>query len=327
MKKFSTSVAPLLSAALLLALAGAAAAQQDYPNKPIRFITPFAPGGTTSVLARLIGQKLTDSWGQPVLVDNRPGGNTVIGSEVLVKSPPDGYTIMLVANTHVINPLLIPNLPYDTVKDFAPVSTLTSSETVLVLHPSVPANNLQELIALAKSKPGQLNYATTGSGTVTHVEGELFNMMAGVKTQHVPYKGGAPAITDLIGGQVQMTFNVPIALVTHIKSGRLKAMAITGEARFSALPQVPTFSEAGLPGFDLKWWYGVLAPAATPRAILDRLSTEIARILGVPDFKEKLDSQGMQAFISTPEQFAAMMKAETAKYGRIIKTANIKFEN
>ncbi len=325
--KFSAAAARILTLGALMALAGSAAAEQAYPNKPIRFISPFAPGGSTDLLARLVGQKLTESWGQQVIVDNRPGGNTVIGSEVLVKSPPDGYTIMVVTSGHAIHPSLIPYLPYDTVKDFAAVATVSSTEFVLVLHPSVPANNLQEFIALAKSKPGQLNYASSGSGGGPHLAAELFSIMAGVKLQHVPYKGGGPALSDLLGGQVQALMSTPIAAINHIKSGRLKAIAISGETRLSALPQMPTFTEAGLPGLEVRNWYGILAPAGTPKEIIEKLSTELARILAMPDFKEKLDSLGMDPFISTPGQFAALIKADMIKYAKIIKTANIKLEN
>ena len=277
-----------------------ALAQATYPTKPIRFISPFAPGGSTTAMARLIGQKLTESWGQQVIVDNRPGGNTIIGTDTLAKSTPDGYTIILTTNTHVINPSLIPKLPYDPIKDFAPVGTVYSSEFVLVINPTVPAGNLQELIALAKSRPGQLNYATTGAGGSGHLANELLNILAGIKTQHIPYKGAGPALVDLIGGQVQMFINNPLTVIPHIKSGRLKAIAITGEARVAALPQVPTFTEAGLPGLDVKPWFCVLAPAGTPKTIIDKLSTEIARIMAMPDVQDYLAKQGMDPFSSTP---------------------------
>ena len=324
--KLSAAVVRILTVGVLIAFAGSAAAQQAYPNKPIRFIVPYAPGGGTTIVARLIGQKLTESWGQQVLVDNRPGGNTIIGSEALVRSAPDGYTILLTANTHAINPNLLA-LPYDSIKDFAPVATVTSSELILVLHPSLPANNLQEFVALAKSKPGQLNYASSSTGGTQHLAGELFDVMAGVRMQHVPYKGSGQALTDLVGGQVQLAFMSPINAIPHIKTGQLKAIAISGEARLWALPKVPTFTEAGLPGFEVRSWFGFLAPAGTPKEIIAKLSTEIARILALPDFKEKLASQGANPFISTPEQFAALIKADIAKFAKIIKNANIKLDN
>jgi tripartite-type tricarboxylate transporter receptor subunit TctC len=327
MMKIRTTLAQLVTVGVLMAFAGSAAAQQAYPNKPIRFITPYPPGGGTDILARLVGQKLTEGWSQQVFVDNRPGGNTIIGSEALIRSPPDGYTIMVVTTAHAIQPSLIPYLPYDTVKDFAAVATVSSSEYFLVLHPSVPANNLQEFIALAKSKPGQLNFSSSGSGGGPHLASEMFSIMAGVKLQHVPYKGGGPALTALVAGQVQALFFTPIATLANIKSGRIKAIAISGETRLSGLPQIPTFTEAGLPGLDVKSWYGILAPVGTPTGIIEKLSTEFARILAMPDFKEKLDSLGMAPFFSTPEQFAALIKADMARYAKIIKAANIKMEN
>jgi tripartite-type tricarboxylate transporter receptor subunit TctC len=310
----------------LLALVGTAAAQPTYPNKPIRFIVPYTPAGTTDILARSIGPKLTEAWGQTVIVDNRPGGNTIIGTEALAKAPPDGYTIMMMAIAHTIIPNLLPT-PYDPVKSFAAVTTVASGELVLVVHPSVAANNLQELIALAKSKPGQLNYASASTGGPLHLAGELFNMMAGVKTQHIPYKGAGSALTDLMGGQVQMFFSPTDIAIPQIKSGRLKPLAISGKARSSALPQVPTFAEGGLPDFAVKNWFGILAPAGTPRPIIDKLAAEIGRIRSMPDFKERLVSQGMEPFATTPDQFTALLKSELALYGKIIKTANIKLEN
>jgi len=325
MKTFN-AVMRMVTAGVLMAIAGTTAAQQDYPNKPIRFIVPFPPGGSTDPIARLIGQKLTESWGQQVIVDNRPGGNTIIGTEALAKSPPDGYTMLTATSTFVISPHLVPNLPYDSFKDFSPVATLTITEMVLVLNASVPANNLQELIALAKSKPGQLNCASSGTGSANHLASEFFNLQAGIKTQHVPYKGGGPVLADLLGGIVQMAFSPPLAFLPHIKSGRLKPIAVSGETRHPSLPQVPTFAEAGLPGYSIGYWIGVLAPAGTPKAVIDKLSNEIGRILARPDTKEKIALQGMESFISTSEQYAALLKADTAKWGKVIKTANIKLK-
>ena len=326
MTGFFIALARILTAGVLLGLAGPAAAQQGYPNKPIRLITPFAPGGGTSIIGNLIGQKLSESWGQQVLVDHRPGGNTIIGSEALVRSPPDGYTIMLQAGGHAVH-LSLQTLPYDTVKDFAPVTTVTSSAYILVLHPSVPANNLQEIIALAKSKPGKLNFASAGSGGLPHMAGELFQILAGVKFLHVPYKGSGPAITDLLAGQVDLSFQDPLNVVARIKGGKLKSIAISGDARLPVLPQLPTFTEAGLPGMDVKNWYGVFAPARTPKEIINKLWTELARIMGMPDIREKLASQGVEPFITTPDQFVALINADIAKYAGIIKAANIKLEH
>ena len=312
---------------LMMAAGGPVFAQQTYPSKPIRLIVPFPPGGSIDPVARLIGPKLAESLGQPVLVDNRPGANGAIGTEILAKSPPDGHTLILLgASTHVTNALLVRNLPYDSFKDFAPVATVQRSDYVLVVHPSLPANTLKELVALAKSRPGQISYASSGNGNLNHLAAELFNMLTGIKTHHVPYKGGGQALTDLMSGQVQMHFSVLISAIPQIKSGRLKAIAIGGETRFAALPQVPTFTEAGLPGFSLRPWQGVLAPARTPRPIIDRLSSEIGRIVALPDIRERLVSLGMQPLISTPEQFAALMAEDFAKSSAVIKTANIALE-
>jgi len=325
MKSFDHTVVRIVMAGVLTAVAGTTAAQQSYPSKPIRFMTPFVPGGTTTILARLVGQKLTESWGQQVVVDNRPGGNTVIGTEALAKSAPDGYTILLTGSSHTLIPQL-QTVSYDPIKDFAPVATLAKTETVLVINASVPANNLQEFIALAKSKPGQLNYATPSTGGPLHLATEMFNIMAGTKMQHIAYKGAGQGLIDLIGGQVQLYFITSAAYVPHSKNGKLRAIATTGETRMAALPAVPTFAEAGLPGFDMRTWFGVLAPAGTPKAIIDKLATEIARYLTQPDFKEKLISQGADPFVLTPEQYAALMKADMAKFAKVIKTANIKLD-
>jgi tripartite-type tricarboxylate transporter receptor subunit TctC len=307
----------------LTALALCAHAQSPYPNRPIRFITPYAPGGSTTAMARLVGQHLAERWGQNVIIDNRPGGNTVIGTDILAKSPPDGYTMLLTPVTHSILPLLM-KTPYDPIRDFAPVATVAVSPQLLVLHPSVPAATLQELIALAKAKPGALNFASAGAGGTSHLAGEVFNLIAGVKTQHVPYKGGGPATIDLIGGHVQMFYSVPLNVVPHVQAGKLKAIAVTGGARVPALPQTPTFAEAGLPGFDVKTWNGITLPAGTPRPIIDKMSSEIGAMLALPAVRDKLDAIGTTTLIATPEQFGAMIKSEMALYQKVIKAANIK---
>jgi tripartite-type tricarboxylate transporter receptor subunit TctC len=319
------AVVPILAAASLAALCSFANAQQSYPNRPIRFITPYAPGGSTTVNARLVGQHLTERWGQNVIVDNRPGGNTVIGTELLAKSPPDGYTILLTPSTHSILPMLM-KTPYDPVKDFAPVAGIGISPQVLVVNPGVPANTVQELIALAKAKPGQLNFASSGAGGPTHISGEMFNVLAGVKTQHIPYKGGGPATIDLIGGHVQMFYSVPINVIGHVQSGKLKAIAVSGKSRVNALPQTPTFAEAGLPGFDIVTWNGVVAPAGTPKAIVDKLSAEIGALLAMPSTRDKLAGMGTAPLILTPEAFAAMIKSEIGMYAKVIKAANLRID-
>jgi tripartite-type tricarboxylate transporter receptor subunit TctC len=317
-------VASISFAGLLLTCAGFAPAQEGYPSRPIRFVVPFPPGGSTDPMARMAGAKLAERLGQAVVVDNRPGASGIIGTDVVAKAPHDGYTILLGSSPFAINPLLVRNLPYDPIKSFSPVATIAKSRQILVLHPSVPAKNLREFIALARSRPGQFNYATSGTGNLNHLAGELFNMMANVKMVYIPYKGGGPAISDVLGGQVELTFQVPISVMPHIASGRLRAIAITGDKRVATLPQVPTFAEAGLPGYDLSGWTGILAPAGTARAIVERISGEMARILALPDIDDKLVKQGMEPLVSTPEQFAAKIRADMDKFDKIIKTANIK---
>ena len=325
--KKRTSRFLLLHLVLILLLPFAAFSQTPYPTRPIRLITPFAPGGSTTTVGRVIGQKLTESWGQNVIVDNRPGGNMIIGTDALAKATPDGYTILLTTNAHVINPSLFSKLPYDPIKDFAPVGNVYISEFVLVINPALPANNLQELITLAKAKPGQLNYATTGAGGSGHLANEMFAMLAGIKTQHIPYKGAGPAMVDLIGGQIQMFINNPLTVIGHIKSGRMRGIAVTGEVRLPTLPQVPTFSEAGLPGMDVKPWFCVVAPTGTPKPIINKLSTEIARIMAMPDVQDYLAKQGMMPFSSTPEQLATLMKTDMVRWAKFIKAANIRLDN
>ncbi|MGZ5228723.1 MAG: Bug family tripartite tricarboxylate transporter substrate binding protein [Burkholderiales bacterium] len=320
------SKALLQHAALwLLASPFVAFAQATYPAKPIRWIVPFPPGGSTTIIARLMGQKLTETWGQQVVVDNRGGGNTIIGSEAMVRSAPDGYTILQVTTTHVINPSLLAT-PYDAVKDFAPVGTLVATETLMVVTPSLPANNLQELIALAKAKPGQLNFGSSGSGTTNHLAMELFSIMAGIKMQHIPYKGAGPGVIDLIGGQIQIFTNNALPLTPFVKSGKIRAIAVSGETRLRSLPDVPTFTQGGLPGYDVKSWQGILAPARTPKPIIDKLSQEIARILQMPDVRENLLTMGADPFVSTPQQLAALIKVDLVRYAKLIKDANIKLE-
>jgi tripartite-type tricarboxylate transporter receptor subunit TctC len=311
----------------LLLAAAQAAAQQTYPSKPIRLITGYAAGGTTTIIARLVGQKFTESWGQQVLVDNRPGGGTTVATAVLAKSPPDGYTIMLSSSALVLIPLLV-KAPYDPIKDFAPVASIAETTHVLLLNPSVPANNLKEFIAYAKSRPGELNYATPGAGGSQHLEHEELNLLAGIKTQHIPYKGSNQALTDLLGGQVQLYIANAITAIPHINSGKVKAIAVSGEKRSPALPNVPTFEEAGLSGFSKRAaFYCIIAPAGTPKPIVDKLSGEMAKYLAQPDFREMLIRNGLEPFISTPEQLAALLKEGMALNADIIKKANIKFEN
>jgi tripartite-type tricarboxylate transporter receptor subunit TctC len=311
----------------LIAIATSAVGQQPYPGKPVRLIVPYAAGSSLDVQARLYAPKLAEGLGQQVFVDNRGGGNTVIGSEALIRSAPDGQTIILVAATHVIVPSLLTKVPYDPIKDFAPVANLTRNELALVLHPSVPAKTLKEFIALAKARPGRLNFGSPGTGTATHLSIELFNITAGIKMQHVPYNGAGPLTIDLLGGHIDSSLQAPITIIQHINSGKMRALGITGTSRLPALPQVPTFAEGGLPGYAVKLWFGVLAPAGTPKPIIDRLHGEFSKFMLLPDFREKLAGQGVDPYLLNPEQFAALIKADFEMWAKVIKTANIKADN
>ena len=322
MNTFSTC-ARALFAAMLLVPAGYTYAQKNYPSKPRRFIVPFPPGGSTDPMARMSASKLSELWGQQLVVDNRPGGNTVIGTEAGAKAAADGYTILLASFTFVTGPSLIPHLPYHPVKDFDPMATIAKSRYVLVVNPAVAANNLKEFITLAKARGEQFNYGSSGVGSGVHLAGALFNTQVGTKMQHVPYKGSGPLISELVGGQVQLSFQIPISAISLIKSGRLKAIAITGDARFATLPQIPTFAESGMPGFQMQGWYGIVAPAGTPKTIIGKMSREMTGILAMPDILDYLARQGMEPLITTPEAMAALIKSDIAKYAKIISDAGI----
>lgn len=315
----------ILTVTGLMVFSGAFAAQQDYPTRPIRWVTPYAPGGSTSALSRLVGEELSKIFGKPVIIDNRPGGNTIIGADAVAKATPDGYTILLAGNSQIVLSLLM-KPPYDVFRDFAPVTILAKTNYILVVNPSLPANNLQEFITYARARPGQLNVASVSSGSSQHLMGELFGMLTGVKMKHIPYKGGAQGITDLMGGHVQASFSNALNVISHIKNGKLKGLAITGDKRAAALPQLPTYAEAGLPGYDPKNWQGILAPAGTPKGIVNRLSEETAKIVAMPDINEKLVNSGMDPHHTGPEKMAAQMKSDYAETARVIKTANIKLE-
>ncbi len=317
--------ARLLGGLVLCALGAGAAAQQDYPNKPIRYISPYPPGGSTSYIARLIGQQLTEAWGQQVVVDNRGGANTIIGTQAAVTSRPDGYTLVSLGSTLAGNHWLT-KTPYDVLKDLAPIATVSSYENVLVVPPSLPVNSVKELIALAKAKPDQITYGTSSTGGPTHLLAELLNTVAGIKTRQIPYKGGGPAVVDLMGGHIHFFMSNPANVVTQIRSGRLRAIAVTGQSRVGAFPDVPTFTEEGLPAMTLTNWQGVGGPAGIPKSIIDRLSTEIRKLVAKPDTKEKLNALGSEPYYNNPEQTAALIRADIAKYGKIIKDANIKVE-
>lgn len=315
------AVLPVLA---VFAFATPVHAQPAYPAKTVRLISAYPAGGGNDTLSRLVAGKFTEAWGQQVIVDNRPGGNTIIGTEALARAAPDGYTLMCAGGGHVLVPLIM-KTPY-TDKDFAPIATFAKGELILVANRALPVSSLKELIALAKAKPGQLNYATYGTGTSSHLGMELLNVLAGTKMQHVPYKGGAPAITDLLAGQVEVYLSVVPSVVGHVKSGRLKALAISGEGRLPALPQVPTFTEAGLPGVEVKTWHSLLAPAGTPKEIVDKISAELGRVVAQPDVIAKLAGFGVQPYYQKTEQFNALMQADRERYLKIIKAANLKFD-
>ena len=308
--------------ASIVALAGVAHAQQPYPGKPIRILIPFTAGGTNDILGRLLSQKMAESIGQQVIVENRPGGNTVIASQALLASAKDGSTLLLPGNSHVLVPYLSKApLPFDSIKDFAPVASLARTGLFLIVNPALPANNVQDFIALAKSKPGALNSAAPG-GSINQLATEMFNNLAGVKLVHIPYKGSAPAVIDVIGGQAQLSFQTPATVLGNVRAGQLKALAISGETPFPD-PRVPTFTQAGLPGFDVGLWFGLLAPGGTPKAIVDRMNSEVGKILTMADFREKVAAQGLEVFISSPEQYGDLLKNEYEKFGRIVKAAGI----
>ena len=300
---------------------------QSYPQKPLRIVVGVPAGGTTDVVARLVGQKLGEQLGQQVVIDNRGGAGGNIGAELVAKSPPDGYTLFLATiGTMTINPSLYRKMPFDTLRDFAAISQLTSMPQLLVVHPSVPVKTVKELIAYAKGRPGQLNFASGGSGTAIHLAGELFKTMAGVDIVHVAYKGGGPAMTDLLGGQVSLMFDQILTALPHARSGRLRALGVTTEKRSPAAPQIPTLSEAGLPGYAVTTWHGLLAPAGTPGEIVNRLNGETAKALATPDIRDRFAVQGVDPVASTPGEFAAMMKAELDKWRKVIAASGTKLE-
>jgi tripartite-type tricarboxylate transporter receptor subunit TctC len=318
----------ILLAALVAAIVPPAVAQAPaWPTKPVRIVVPFAAGGTTDILARAIAQKLTESMGQPFIVDNRPGAAGNIGAELVAKSAPDGYTLLMgTVGTHAINAALYPKMPYDHVKDFQPVLLVAGVPNVLAVYPGVPANTVQELIAYAKANPGKLNFASSGSGTSIHLSGELFKVATGAQMQHIPYKGSAPALQDLVGGQVQLMFdNLPSALPL-IKAGKLRALAVTSAARSPVLPDVPTVAESGLPGFEASSWFGLLAPAGTPAAVVAKINADGNKWLDSPNARENLAAQGAIAAGGTPADFAKHINVETAKWAKVVKESGAKVE-
>jgi len=323
MSKFVT-VSKLVLGGLALTLAGQLMAQA-YPNKTIRLIVPFPPGGGNDVIARVIAQKLGDRLGQQVVVDNKAGANGIVGLQALMQAAPDGYTLAVgAAGPLAVNPSLYDKLPYDPTKDFAPITNMVNYPLLLVTHPSVPAKTTQEVINLAKAKPGSLYFASPGSGNSGHLAGELFNNLAHVKTVHVPYKGQGPALSDLLSGHVQMLYSSIPSVIAQVKQGQLNAIAVGSAKRLPSLPDVPTISESGVPGYEAYSWVGMLAPAKTPKDIVNKLNAEIVDILKQKDVAEKLNQQGALPVGDTPEQFGAYIKAEIDKWGAVVRSANIK---
>ena len=319
MKRFNTRAIAAL--ALMLACMPARAA---YPDRPLHLIVPFAPGGGNDTVARLVGERLAGELGQAVVIDNKPGAGGVVGAEAAARAAPDGYTLFLGGvGSHAINPNLHAHLPYDPIKDFAPITLIASAPLILVVHPSVPAHSVRELIALAKAEPGKLNYASNGNGSSSHLAAVMFASMTGIDMVHVPYKGLAPALTDLLGGQVQLMFSSVVAIVPHVKDGKLRALAVSSKERLSLLPDLPTVAEAGVPGYQSSSWYGILAPAGTPADIVAKLNAALVKVIARPDVREALAREGADPVGNSPEAFGAFIKAEEERLGDLIRTAKV----
>lgn len=313
--------------AVIAASAGNVAVAQEYPAKAIRMVVPFPPGGFSDVFARIIGGKMHETWGQQVIVDNRPGAGGNIGADIVAKSPSDGYSLVMgTIGTHAINATLFSRLPYDPIRDFTAVAFVVGADGLLVVHPSLPAKSTKELIALARSKPGALTYASAGAGTTSHLAGELFKSMTKTDITHVPYKGNVPAITDLLSGQTTMLFATLPTVLPQVQANRLRPLAVLGSTRSAALPNMPTLAEAGLKGFEVSNWTGVFAPAGTSAAIVTKLNTEIVRIMRLPDVQERLPKQGLTFTPGTPQQFAAFVKSERDKWGALVKAVGVKVD-
>lgn len=318
-------IGKLVLAIATMAIASAVQAQAgDYPNKAVRFVIPFPPGGPADVIGRMIGEKLSRAWRQPVLVENRPGAGGNVASEFTARAAPDGYTLALVANSHVTNGALYSGLKYDVIKDFTPISQVAYYSLVLVAHPSVAARTLKDVVAFAKQNPGKLTFSSAGSGTPTHLASELFRRAAGIDIIHVPYKGAAPATTDLLGGQVQFMFNNPLSALPHVKTGKLHAIATTGLDRSPTTPDVPTVAELGFPQFEVGTWFAFLGPGGIPKEIVAKVAADIAATATAPDIRERLLGQGIEARGTTPDQLSAVMQSDYAKWSKVIREANIK---
>jgi len=326
---FALPTAPLVASvgALLLALAAAAPARaQDYPARPVRLIVPFAPGGSADVFGRFVAQRLQESLGQSFVVDNRPGGGSIIGTDAVAKAAPDGYTLLVMSNTHTVNESLIPSKPFQLMRDFAPVAPLNASDLVLVAKAGLPQSNLADLVKAAKARPGAMSYASSGPGTPYHMAGELFKAMAGIFVVHIPYRGSAGARTDVLGGQVEMMFDAIPTMTEHVKSGKVKAIATTGRARSAVMPDVPTMNEAGVPGYEATLWLGVMAPKGTPAAIVNKLNAEIAKITSNPEVRRAWAAQGTAAMTMNVDEFTRHLNADIEKWARVVKLSGAKPE-
>jgi tripartite-type tricarboxylate transporter receptor subunit TctC len=302
------------------------AAAQDYPSRSVKIIVPFAAGGPADVFARVIAQHLQENLKQSFVVENRPGAGSIIGTDAVAKSAPDGYTLLMMSNTHTTNESLIPNKPFALMKDFVPIAPVNYSDLVMVVHPSVPAKDLKEFIALAKSKPGNLNYASSGPGTPYHMAGELFKAMSGTNILHVPYKGSSGARNDIIGGQVHMMFDAITTMAQNARAGQVKALATTGKVRSSVLPDVPTLNEAGVPGYEATIWIGLMAPSGTPKPVVDKLNAEVNKALARPELKEQWAKQGATPMIMSPAEFETYLKADIDKWANVVKVSGAKVE-
>jgi tripartite-type tricarboxylate transporter receptor subunit TctC len=316
----------ILTIAVSLATVATPAIAQRYPSKPIRLIVPYTPGGPTDILARAVAQSLNEAWGQPVIIDNRPGASGNLGTAAAAKSPPDGYTLGVVGISYSVAPSLDAKLGYDPVKDLTPVALFASVNNLLVVHPSLPAKSVKELIAFAKVRPGQVSFASGGPGGAQHLAGELFNSVAGIKMEHIPYRGSAPGLTALIGGEVIVGFTDMLITLPHVKSGRLRALAVTGGTRSSLIPELPTVAEAGLKGYAVTAWFGMLAPTGTPAEIITQLNAETVKSLKTPQMKERLAGLGADAAAGSAADFGAFLKSEMAKWAKVVKTAGIRAE-
>jgi len=304
-----------------------ALAQAAYPSRPVKLVVPFPPGGPLDAVGRAIAQKLTEAWGQSVVVDNRPGAGGNIGADLVAKSAPDGYTVVMGAlSTHAVNPSLYPSMPYDAVKDFAPITLVAYTPNVLLANPALPVKNVAEMLALAKAKPGTLNFGSTSQGGSPHMSGELLKTMAQIDIQHVPYKGGGPMLIDLIGGQIQLGFdNLPSA-IAHVRSGKVRALAVTTAKRWPGAPEIPTLAEAGVPGYEASAWFGLLAPAATPKPVVELLQRHVAAILRLPEVEKQFFEQGAQPSGNTPDEFARMITGELQKWAKVVAATGVKLE-